>query len=175
MTLFFVHASIYFHQLYGSMDTMLFQCSDQINGTNAHRAIDKATYSTHSEVLQGLPVYCAEYNIQGKIDIFDAEKGILTERKKKIVRLYDGYYFQLYAQCLSLREMGYSVKIIRFYSKDDNKLYPVALPEDNPEMFDKFKKTVFNIQTFDIVNFKQTNAEKCRHCIYEPACDRSLL
>ena len=22
---------------------------------------------------------------------------------------------------------------------------------------------------------KQTNIEKCRHCIYEPACDRSLL
>lgn len=171
----FCPASIYFHQLYGSTDTMLFQSSDQINGTHAHEAVDAGKYSTKSNVLQAIPVYCEQYNIIGKIDLFDIGRGLLTERKKKITTIYDGYVFQLYAQYFALLEMGYQVKTLRFYAVDSNKIFPIPLPQEDMAMFTKFKQTVAAINAFKMENFRQTNAEKCRHCIYEPACDRSLL
>ena len=76
-----------------------------------------------------MDVYSGEYNLCGKIDLFDVERGLLTERKNHIEKIYDGYVFQLYAQCLCLREMGYTVKSMRFYSSTDNKTYSVRLPE----------------------------------------------
>ena len=110
------------------------------------------------------------YNLYGKIDVFDTEKGILTERKKKIKNIYDGYIFQLYAQYFSLVEMGYSVNKIRLYSMDDNKMYPISKPEDDNEMFSKFKKLIDDINNFDIDSFRQSNQVKCSNCIYEPLC-----
>lgn len=114
------------------------------------------------------------YNLCGKIDLFDTEKGLLTERKKHIETIYDGYVFQLYAQCFCLREMGYTVKSLRFYSSDDNKVYPVALPEENKEMLEKFKATNKAMQSFLPASFEPKNEDKCRHCIYNDFCDRPL-
>jgi CRISPR-associated protein Cas4 len=171
----FCPASIYFHQLYGEQDRMLFQCTDQINGTNAHASIDAGKYSTRKNVLQAVPIFCEEYGIVGKIDVFDIDKEELTERKKRIKTIYDGYVFQLYAQCLGLRELGYTVSSIRFYALDTNKVFPINLPEDDATMFDKFTKTIHDINSFSLNGFRQKDIEKCRHCIYEPACDRSLL
>lgn len=48
-------------------------------------------------MLQGVSVYCEKYNLVGKIDVFDEKTGILTERKKKIKTVYDGYIYQIYA------------------------------------------------------------------------------
>ena len=56
---------------------------------------------------------------------------------------------------------------------DDNKTYPVHLPEEDSEMYSKFKKTITEIRHFDLDSFSQSNKEKCLHCIYEPACDRA--
>ena len=89
----FCPASIYFHQLYGDEDRMLFQSTDQINGTNVHQIIDSGKYSSKKTILQATPVFCEKYGIIGKIDLFDVEKCMLTERKKKIVTIYDGYVF----------------------------------------------------------------------------------
>lgn len=125
-------------------------------------------------MLQGVSVYCRKYNLCGKIDVFDADKGILTERKKRIKTIYDGYVFQLYAQYFSLAEMGYDVKKIRLYSMDTNKAYDIDLPEDNPTMLDKFEKLLMDINTFSFDKFKQTNAEKCNNCIYETLCSFSF-
>ena len=47
----FCPASIYFHQLYGSMDTMLFQDTEQINGTFVHEAIEEIRYSSKRDIL----------------------------------------------------------------------------------------------------------------------------
>ena len=102
------------------------------------------------------------------------EKGLLTERKKHIDTIYDGYVFQLYAQCLCLREMGYTVKSMRFYSSDNNKVYPVLLPEENAEMFEKFKSTNVAMQSFSPSNYEPQSPEKCHHCIYNDFCDRPL-
>lgn len=171
----FCPVSIYFHQLYGSQERLTYQCSDQINGTAAHKTVDSSTYSTRKNVLQGISVYSEKLHLIGKTDIFYKDTGILVERKKRIKTIYDGYVFQIYAQCYCLREMGYTVSGLKLYSMDDNKTFAVPLPENDSEMNNNFLNVIHQIKTFMLENFQQNNIEKCRHCIYEPACDRSLL
>ena len=125
--------------------------------------------------MSGQSVYCEKYGLLGKIDVFDEKHGVLTERKKKISVIYDGYVFQMYAQCFALREMGYTVNSLNLYSLDDNKRYPLKLPENDKDMLVKFEAAITGLRTFDLSNYKQTNESKCRACIYEPLCDRSLL
>ena len=57
----FCPASIYFHKLYGSLDNMIFQSEDQINGTAAHKSVDKGTYSSKNSILSGTDVYSENY------------------------------------------------------------------------------------------------------------------
>ena len=171
----FCPVSIYFHKLYGAMDKTLYQSSFQINGTNAHKAIDSKKYSTKKNVLQSINVNSEKYGFQGKIDVFDVDKGLLTERKNKIITIYDGYVFQIYAQYFGLTEMGYEVKKLRFHSLSDNKNYDVKLPKDDNEMLEKFENLIKEIRLFNMENFVQTNIKKCQNCIYEPSCDRSLV
>ena len=171
----FCPVSIYFHKLYGTLNKTLYQTSYQINGTNAHKAIDTQNYSDKKSILQGASVYCQEFGIEGKIDVFDIEKGLLTERKNQISTIYDGYVFQLYAQYYALTEMGYTVKKMRFHSIKDNKNYDIELPTVNIEMDNKFRNLIKEMHNFKMENFVQTNCEKCKKCIYEPACDRSLI
>ncbi|WAW14525.1 type V CRISPR-associated protein Cas4 [Peptostreptococcus equinus] len=171
----FCPASIYFHNLYGSLDPIIYNSNKQIDGKNAHESVDKNKYSTKKNILTGISVYSEKYGLTGKIDIFDSEQGLLTERKKKIVNIYDGYIFQLYAQYFCMKEMGYDVKKLRFHSIDDNKNYEVNLPENDVVMFGKFENIIEQMRTFELSKFKQNNISKCRNCIYEPACDRSLI
>lgn len=89
--------------------------------------------------------------------------------------MYDGYIFQVYAQYFGLTEMGYIVNKIRIYSMDDNKMYPIALPGENPGMLKKFEALISNMNKFELETFKQENIEKCSHCIYESLCSFSKL
>lgn len=171
----FCPASIYFHNLYGEPDRMSFQEESQINGTFAHKSIDEARYSDRTEVLCGTDVFCEEYGLIGKIDIFNTKTGELAERKKRIKTVYDGYVFQLYAQCFALREMGYTVKRLCLRSLDDHRVFPVALPEDDASMLEKFLRTLQELENFELSSFHQENREKCARCIYEPLCSCSLL
>lgn len=169
----FCPVSIYFHSLDIDTDRMSYQDEFQINGTAAHDKIDNGQYSNRTAVLQAVPVYCESYNLYGKIDVFDSQSGILTERKKKISTVYDGYVFQLFAQYFALCEMGYDVKIIRLYSMDDNKVFDIDLPTKKNPLFNKFEKLMIDIQRFKLDSFVQTNALKCEKCIYEPLCSFS--
>lgn len=171
----FCPISIYFHKLYGGLDKRLYQTTYQINGANAHKSIDTKKYSTKKNILQSINVYSEEFGIQGKIDTFDIDSGILTERKNKIMKIYDGYIFQVYAQYYALTEMGYEVKKIRFHSLSDNKNYSVPLPKDNPIFDTKFRILIKEMHEFNADKFMQTNTNKCMKCIYESTCDRSLL
>lgn len=171
----FCPVSIYFHQLYGEKKTTLVQNRNQLEGACAHSAVDEGRYSTRKDVLQAAFVICEKYRLFGRIDVFDIKNGILTERKKKISRIYDGYIFQLYAQYFSLLEMGYKVNKIRFHSLSDNKNYTIPLPEESPRMLAKFERTIAEIRNFKLEEYIQQNREKCLNCIYEPACDRTLL
>lgn len=123
----FCPISIYFHNLYGDMDTIMYQMDYQIKGKFAHKTIDSNTYSTRKDVITSLDVYSEKYNLTGKIDIYDKSKMILIERKNKISEIYDGYIFQLYAQYFCMIEMGYKVEKLQIYSISDNKKYDIKL------------------------------------------------
>ncbi len=170
----FCPLSIYYHQLYGGLSERLYYGAAQLEGKAVHEAIDGKRYSTHKNILQGMDVFSQEYNLCGRIDLFDKERGLLAERKKRVTSIYDGYIFQLYAQCLCLREMGYTVLSLRLYSSDDNKMHPIPLPEDDPGMFRKFKTTNREMQSFDMDGFVPQNEVKCQRCIYNDFCDRPL-
>ncbi len=170
----FCPASIYFHNLYADLKSILYQKKAQIEGTHAHSAIDNNRYSKSKDVLTTISVYSEELGIMGKIDTFHISDGILTERKKKIKTIYDGYIFQLYGEYYCMQEMGYTVKELRFYSMDDNRVYPVPLPQDDPEMDAKFRKLIDDMKQFDLSQYEQKNPEKCNRCIYYELCDRSL-
>ena len=170
----FCPVSIFFHSL-ETEENIMVQDSFQLNGTNAHKHSDSATYSTEKSVLQGVSVYCEKYNLIGKIDIFDEKTGVLTERKKKIKTIYDGYIYQIYAQYFSLIEMGYKVNKLRLYSMDDNKAYTVLKPEENKIMLEKFEHIITEMNDFSFIDFKQINISKCQRCIYEPLCSFSCL
>lgn len=170
----FCPASIYFHNLYGNMDTMLYQSEYQINGTAAHKKIDDGTYSSRKNIINGIDVYCERYGLKGKIDTFDVNSGILTERKNYVSNIYDGQVFQLYGQFFSLDEMGYVVKKLIIHSIKDNRNYIISLPYEDETMLNKFENMIKLIRKFDIRSFEQTNPRKCAMCIYEPSCDRSI-
>lgn len=171
----FCPLSIYYHQLYGGVSDKLYYEEVQLEGKAAHAAVDEHRYSTHKDLLQGMDVFSEKYQLCGKIDTFDVKKKLLTERKKHIVNIYDGYVFQLYAQYFSLLEMGYDVQTIRFYSMDDNKVHPVKLPSENAEMFQKFESTAEALHKFNPLEFEPQNKQKCEHCIYKHFCDRPLI
>ena len=170
----FCPLSIYFHNLYGKVSDVLYYDTSQLDGRAAHSAIDEKRYSTHKNILQGIDVYSAQYGLCGKIDIYDGDRELLTERKKKIKMIYDGYIFQLYAQYFCMVEMGYSVKHLRFYSMDDNRVHSVNKPEDDRPMLHKFISLLDQIMTFDISSFMPDNTSKCANCIYSNLCDRPL-
>ena len=171
----FCPVSIYFHNLMEDADRMASQSKYQINGTYSHKSIEDGRYTSRKDVLQGIEVYCEKYGLMGKIDIFEIKRGMLTERKKKISRLYEGQIFQVYGQYFALKEMGYDIKKIRVYSMDDNKNYDIAVPEDNLDMMSRFEETIRCMHTFNPDDYVQTNPCKCSNCIYEPMCGSSCL
>ncbi|MFA5194905.1 MAG: type V CRISPR-associated protein Cas4, partial [Bacteroidales bacterium] len=93
----FCPRSIYFHQLYGGLNYELYKQKPQIAGEAAHKPIGDKSYSTRKNILQDMEVFSEKYNICGKVDVFDDAAGKLTERKREIKTIYDGYVFQVYA------------------------------------------------------------------------------
>lgn len=171
----FCPVSIYFHMLDDGTEQLSYQDAPQINGSAAHASIDAAQYTTRADILQAVSVYSERYGLIGKIDVFDKKNGVLTERKRAIKTVYDGYVFQVYAQYFGLVEMGYTVKRIRLHSITDNRTYEIALPDNDAVMLDKFEKTLAEMRSFEMDEFHQGNSLKCAHCIYEPLCSFSAL
>ncbi|HOF13562.1 MAG TPA: type V CRISPR-associated protein Cas4 [Spirochaetota bacterium] len=171
----FCPRSIYFHQVHGGMEQDMYHTEVQIEGKAAHQSIEKKYYSTQKDVLIGIDVYSEKYNVAGKIDIFDVKACKLVERKNKVVTIYDGYVFQVYAQTFALREMGYEVKKIVIHDKTHNKNYPIPLPEDDDAMLNKFEKLIDDVNSFDLHDTGfNANIEKCKRCIYSHLCDYCL-
>ncbi len=167
----FCPRSIYFHQLYGRVSTDLYHTTDQSKGLAAHKTVDNQSYTTSATVLQGIDIYSEQYGLCGKIDIYDKEKSLLVERKKKIKRVYDGYIFQLYAQYHCLIEMNYEVEKIKLYSMDDNKSYPINTPDNDPGRQQGFERLLSHIKSFSLEATYVPNHNKCGHCIYHNLCD----
>ena len=168
----FCPRSIYYHTLYQDYDSGLYQHTPQVAGRAAHRSVDSGRYSTRRDVIQGLDVYSARFNLCGRIDIYVSDTKTLRERKNKIKRLYDGYVFQLYAQYFCMIEMGFEVEKLSLYFMDDNKSYKVALPERDMPMYRSFCDLIESIQNYRLMETPFTpNPAKCAGCIYRELCD----
>jgi len=169
----FCPRSIYFHQLYGRSSESIYHTTDQSEGKAAHKSVDTKTYTTSKKVLQTIEIHSYRFGLGGKIDTFDMDKKLLTERKKKIKVIYDGYIYQLYAQYHCLIDMGYEVESIRLYSMDDNKIYPIKLPSEDKSRQKQFEKLLQNIRSFDLTKPFAINPNKCNRCVYRHMCDVS--
>lgn len=166
----FCPRSIYFHDVYrGNVHAEFYNQTPQKVGLAAHAAIDDKTYSTRSEVLMGTMVYCEKYKLLGRIDLFNISTGVLTERKYSVTAIYDGFRYQLYAQYFALKEMGYSVREMRLYSKKDNKIYPIKFPSE--EEISDFEVILCKMRNFKMTDKFTQNPNKCAHCIYCALCD----
>ena len=171
----FCPKSIYYHGLYNTFSKEIFLQKPQIDGNHAHKTIDEKNYSTRKSILQSIDVYSEKYGICGKIDVFDSVSGKLTERKKNIVKIYDGYIFQVYAQCVCLIEMGFTVNEIVIHDLSKNKNYSIPLPTVDNEMFEKFEETIIKMKQYAVEEpLLNINPEKCKKCIYSNLCDQSL-
>lgn len=168
----FCPRSIYFHQLYGSMERGLYEQAPQLQGKAAHATIDAGTYTTSARVLVGVEVYSHTYRLAGKIDQFFLDTGELRERKRRIKHIYDGYIFQLYAQYAALTDMGHAVRSLSLYDLEQNKKHPVALPADDAAMWQRFENLVAAIQAYNpATTVIAVSEQKCRNCIYHNLCD----
>lgn len=165
----FCPASIFYHGLYDGVESLLYTGKAQLKGKSAHQNIEENTWS-QSDVVCAQLVFSESYGLVGKIDKYYPKTKELVESKRQIKTIYDGYIFQLYAQYFAMKESGYEVLKLFLYSIVDHKKYPIDLPEDNPEMLSKFESLVDEIRSFSLSEFYPTNIEKCRNCIYAPAC-----
>ena len=168
----FCPRSIYFHNLYDQYDKKNYHRSYQTLGNIAHQSIDEKTYSTHKNHIIGIEVYSPTYELMGKIDLYDADKKLLVERKRKIKQIYDGYRYQLYAQYFCLTEMGYSVKRMALHSLIDNQRYSIDIPQ--AEETQKFNQLIKRLKKFNFEQEFKANKNKCDHCVYSGLCDKSL-
>lgn len=165
----FCPASIYYHGLYDGIENLLYTGHAQLRGKSAHKNIEENTW-TQSDVICAQKVYSDRYGLIGKIDKYYPKTKHLVESKRQIKQIYDGYIFQLYAQYFAMTESGFEVSSLFLYSIVDHKKYPILLPEQNPDMLSKFEDLIDEIRAFDLSDFRPSNVEKCRNCIYSPAC-----
>ena len=166
----FCPRSIFFSRIYhDSVNDDLFHQECQTQGLAAHAAVDENRYSSRKSVITGMMVYSEKYNLLGRIDIFDTETGVLTERKYSVKAVYPGFRYQLYAQYFALGEEGFDVRAMRLYSSKDNKNYPVPLPGENE--IREFEDLVSSVRSFRMETPFEPEKSKCRRCIYAPLCD----
>ena len=102
----FCPVSIYFHELDIETEKIIYQSAYQLNGSASHESIDQKRYSTKKGILQGIDVYCEKYNLYGEIDIFDSEKGILTERKRELAKSMTAMSFNYMENTFHLKRWG---------------------------------------------------------------------
>lgn len=166
----FCPRSLYFNGIFRtSVSTEVYHSVPQKKGSASHSAIDNDTYSTRKNILSGQMVFCEQYGLVGKIDIFDIQSGILVERKYSITEIYQGFRYQLYAQMFALTEMGYVVKELRLYSVSDNKRYFVTLP--NKKEIEEFEYVLQEMRDYSLNKPFSRNVNKCKHCVYRTLCD----
>lgn len=160
--------SIYLHSVYENFNAKTYHRTAQTVGKIAHRPVDGGTYTTSARVFQGMEVCCERLGIMGKIDTFDAESGLLVERKYRIKKIFDGYRYQLYAQMFCLREMGYEVKSLAIQSLADNKRYKISLPDAQETA--KFEELIEAMKNYWPSPPENKNPAKCAQCVYKPLC-----
>ena len=162
--------SIYLHSIYENFSTSTYHSKFQKRGSINHVGIDKGNYSSSKHIIQGKDVFSQKYRLVGKIDLYDSKKKLLIERKYKIVKIYDGYKLQLYAQCICLQEMGYQVSNLCLHSLVDNKNCSIQLPiKKDLNFLEEIIKRIRDFKPEDAI-LLPISPLKCEKCIYNNLC-----
>lgn len=164
--------SIYLHNVYSDTDEMMYHATPQTRGRQAHATVDGKTASHRRADLLALPVFSEEYGLMGKIDVYRQDKRELVERKYQLKQIFQGQIYQLWAQMLCLREMGYEVESLAFYETSTSRTIPVAMP--TADDLHSFRDFLARFRTFDPATTPfRINPSKCTHCIYCALCDKT--
>lgn len=165
--------SLYLHQVFDDNKEEVYSALPQQRGKAHHIAIDSDGSKTSSSksILKGAYVISNRLGIYGKIDTLYIQDKKLVENKYTITKIYQGYYYQIWAQYFALIEMGYSVKELSFFSIKDRKSYQIKIPEEAE--FEKLRHHIRLIARFDFEQDISINPIKCKHCIYASLCDKT--
>lgn len=106
--------SIYLHNVYMEADETIYHAEPQTRGRFAHETIDRKTAANRADDILSLLVYSEEYGLMGKIDQYKRKNRKLIERKYKLKHVFQGQIYQLWAQMLCMKEMGYEVEELAF-------------------------------------------------------------
>lgn len=163
--------SIYFQSVYEDFDNLSYEQSPQIAGHIAHKTVDEKK-AGNASILKSTEIFSERHGIVGKIDLFDTTTGELIERKRTIIKVRDGYRFQLWAQKCCLEEMGYTVSTMTLHSLTDNKKYNVHM---NDEDISRFNSTLVQMRNFHPLQIKKTaRTAQCAQCIYRELCKKTV-
>ncbi|MBX2887917.1 MAG: type V CRISPR-associated protein Cas4 [Ferruginibacter sp.] len=164
--------SLYLHQVFDDSNEEVFSAAPQQVGKRHHATIDNTPPKSRKlKLLKGIYVISHRLGIYGKIDTLHLDEGRLVESKYAITTLYQGYYYQLWAQYFALVEMGYVVKQLAFFSIRDRTTHPVALPGEVE--FAELQQHIRLIAHYDFEQNFTPNPAKCAHCIYAALCDKT--
>ena len=164
--------SIYLGNIYYSSDDIVYKADIQYKGTLIHQSIDNKSTNNRKEMLLSTPVYSEKFSLVGKIDMFDIVTGELVERKSKVVRIFPGHIYQLWAQMICLEEMGYKVRQLSLYDAGSNRKHSIPFPGENERkqlaiLLNEIRRYNPAESPIDIV------IQKCEHCIYSNLCDKT--
>ena len=163
--------SIYLHNVYMEGDESLYQAIPQVRGKQAHDAIDAKKRGKRGELIS-LSVYSEEYLLMGKIDLYRVQEHLLIERKYRLnKKIYQGQIYQLWAQYLCLKEMGYDVESLAMYEISTNRMVEIPLP--SMSQLEEFKSFIHRVRTYNPSEKITVNSNKCTHCIYNSLCDQA--
>ncbi len=162
--------SIYLHQIFDSGESETFSAAPQQKGKTAHTKIDSPT--VHAKGMRGIYVISDKLKLFGKIDVYYPDSKHLIEYKRQIKTVYQGFYYQIWAQYFCLIEMGFKVDSLELVSMIDKKRLALDIP--SKAEFEELSSHVNKIMTFDPFSFcAEVNQNKCRHCIYSSLCDKT--
>jgi len=153
----------------GSEDS--YHSNIQVTGKAAHRTIDSNQYSTSKSNITGLNVFSDTLGIIGKIDIYKKSEKLLLERKYKLIEIYRGQIYQIWGQYFCMKEMGYEIEKLIFYSTSTNKTFNMNIPTQ--ENYDELKNFINQFKQFNLDEQINININKCKHCIYCNLCDKT--
>lgn len=165
--------SIYLHNVFYEADNDVFYALPQIKGKEAHSSVDTKSNRLGRRVIESLCVESIEYGLRGKIDLFFLDSGELVERKNNLKAIFTGQIYQLWAQFLCMKEMGYDIKSLSFYEISTRKRTTISIPTQSEIL--RFKEFLNRYRTFDLKTYRPTCANKCSHCIYCALCDKSTF
>lgn len=152
-------------------DEDVYHATPQVRGRNAHATIDSKTTTPSNDRLESLSVFSQELGVYGKIDVYNRVKTSLVERKYQLKHIYQGQIYQLWAQFFCMIEMGYSISKLAFYEISTRKTTYIEIPGIHEK-----KQLLSFVQQYNDFNprdFKNTNINKCAHCVYLNLCDKT--